>query len=235
MAKQLEAARTGAHQIEAMEIEEAAAWADASAAAAEEAPELAVRAEAATAALQRARALIPSVPEATAALDAATARAASYDGMSQSLDALFKALMPCGQVTYPRISTVGGKEFQAYRRACTEGNCRHRMSQHWGGPSACGWEHVFGGDCPLESNSERCSWQGWEQRLRGVNDEGKPSYSPEFIPMHGTRMEMLKELRAKVTLLLCPPLSAHSAPIRLAARRSCFCPAADVLLHVLLR
>ena len=188
------------HVIEAMEIDEAAAWADASAAAAEEAPELAARAEAATAALQCARASILSVAEATSALDAATARAASYDSMSHSLDALFKALMPCGQVAYPRISTTGGKQFRAYRRTCTEGNCRHRMSQHWGGPSACGWEHVFGEDCPVESNNERCSWQGWEQRLRGVNDEGKPSYSPEFIPMHGTRMEMLKELRSKVML-----------------------------------
>ena len=63
-----------------------------------------------------------------------------------------------------------------------------------------------------------------------MNDEGKPSYSPEFIPMHGTRMEMLKELRAKVTLLLCPPLSAHSTLMRLAARRSCFCIASVLLL-----
>ena len=187
--------------------------------------------------------------EAQHALDAARAHVESYDGMSQSLQALFKALMPCGKVAYPEISTTGGTEFKAYRRGCTEGNCRHSkldwpqptpslplqltlslppaypwpfpltdgdLARLWGGETACGWDNVFGADCPVESNKERCSWQGWEQRLRGVNDEGKPSYSPEFIPMHGMRMEMLKELRAKVKKLM--PHHARDVMVSHAAR-----------------
>ena len=156
---------------------------------------------------------IPSVPEARAALAAAKAHAASYDGMSQSLQALFKALMPCGCTEYPEISTTGGSVFKAYPRVCTEDNCPRKL---FGGGVACGWDNVFGADCPVESNRERCSWQGWEQRLRGVNDEGKPSYSPEFIPMHGMRMEMLKELRSKVKKLM--PHHARDVMMTNAAR-----------------
>jgi hypothetical protein len=214
MARQL----TEAHLLERMELEEESAWADAGAAATEEHSDLGLRAEAAATALQELQAkAVPSVAKARAALEAAKARAQSYDGMSASLDALFKALMPCGRTAYPEISLTGGSMCKLYPRACTEDNCPRRgLVQLWGGEPACGWDHVFGPDCPVESSQERCSWQGWEQRLRGVNDEGKPSYSPEFIPMHGTRMQMLKELRAKVKKVM--PHHARNVQMTHAAR-----------------
>ena len=95
--------------------EEEAAWQAAGAAAAEDVPHLALQAEAATAAvceLMPASTKVPSVAEAEARLAAAIERAASYDGMSESLQALFKALMPCGRVEYPEISTTGGLDVQ---------------------------------------------------------------------------------------------------------------------------
>eukprot|EP00966_Prymnesium_polylepis_P238608 5518000-Prymnesium_polylepis.1 len=93
-----------------------------------------MRAEAAAATSQELRdKAVPSVPEALAALEAAKAHVASYDGMSQSLEALFKALMPCGRVPYPEISTTGGSVFKAYPRACTEDNCPRRgLARLWG-------------------------------------------------------------------------------------------------------
>ena len=45
-------------------------------------------------------------------------------------------------------------------------------------------------------------WQVWEPRLRGINAEGKPSYSPELVPKHGTRKEFMVELRAAIETFL---------------------------------
>ena len=47
-----------------------------------------------------------------------------------------------------------------------------------------------------------CKWQIWEPRLRGINAEGKPSYSPELVPKHGTRKEFMVELRTAIETFL---------------------------------
>ena len=38
--------------------------------------------------------------------------------------------------------------------------------------------------------------------MRGTNAEGKPSYSPELVPKHGTRKEFMAELRAAIEAFL---------------------------------
>ena len=42
------------------------------------------------------------------------------------------------------------------------------------------------------------SWWVWEQMPRGSNAEGQPSYSPEFMPKHGTRREFANEFWPRV-------------------------------------
>ena len=191
-----------ARRLELAVIEEEAAWTEASALEDESAGR---RAEEATL----------RVSEAKAALVAATTWTSNYDKMSESVDNLFAALMPCGRQSYPNYSVTGGGDFKAYDRRCTEGNCPRRF---WsGGKQGCGWDRVYGVDCPIESNGEMTEWQKWAMRLRGVNAEtGKPSYSPEFIPEHGTRAEMLKELRAKVAKVM--PHDARDVMMTQAAR-----------------
>lgn len=98
-------------------------------------------------------------------------------------------------------------------------------------PQVCGWKGIFGDMlCPLEATDEHFSWQVctapptintpplsqrvhmsdlccktrqvWEPRLRGTNAEGKPSYSPELVPRHGTRREFMTELRVAIDAFL---------------------------------
>lgn len=126
------------------------------------------------------------------------ARAASYDGMSASTQKLREALLPCGRKSYPEYSVTGEAVFHTYHRACAADNCPRRIFKP---KDACGWEHVFGADCPIESGNSKdanFSWFVWEQRLRGTDADGKPVYSPEWVPRQGTRGQFLSEFRPKV-------------------------------------
>ena len=57
---------------------------------------------------------------------------------------------------------------------------------------------VFGADCPVESSSDAFEWYVWQQMQRGTDADGKPTYSPEWLPHRGTRAEFFAEYRGKV-------------------------------------
>lgn len=44
--------------------------------------------------------------------------------------------------------------------------------------------------------------QVWEPRVRSTNAEGKPSYSDELVPKHGTRSQFMRELLAALEVYL---------------------------------
>ena len=60
-------------------------------------------------------------------------------------------------------------------------------------------DHVFGRPCPTEDTNEPFEWWVWEKRLRGVNDEGKPFYSLEWIPKLGTKQQFWAEFLPALT------------------------------------
>lgn len=61
---------------------------------------------------------------------------------------------------------------------------------------------MFGADCPVERNDEQYSWFAWEQRIHAYKADGDATYSPEWVPRHGTRTEFIKEFRGQVVLWL---------------------------------
>lgn len=52
--------------------------------------------------------------------------------------------------------------------------------------------------CPLETSDKRFSWRIWEQRASGKNEEGQPTYTPEFSWTHGTRGEFVKAFQEAI-------------------------------------
>ena len=133
---------------------------------------------------------------ASKALTEALSRTARYDLLAQSTDHLLASCIPCGMELHPDYTKVGEGTFKSYRRVCCfdPRNC----PRGWGPRSfGCGWD-AFGADCPDECNDKPFSWKDWEPKLRGINDEGKETYFPEFVPKHGTRRQFFAELRAKV-------------------------------------
>ncbi len=117
-------------------------------------------------------------------------KAHMYDQMLASLDALTAALMPCGKDEYPDYSIFGSGPFRAYKKRCIFDDCPKKLFCR---SEACGFDSVFGKICPTEANDEQFSWQAWEKRIRGVNDEGKPFHSMEWVPRHGTKREFWNE------------------------------------------
>ena len=158
---------------------EEAAWLAAGAAAAEPGEVHAEQWEAATAAATAAR----------------RAHAERYDKMTGSAEKLAAALLRCGQQSYPDYS-VTGTLYSEYNQTCAAGNCSKKL---FAPREACSWEHVFGADCPIESSDEAFEWMVWMQKQRGKDEEGKPTYSPEWVPRCGTRREFLIEMRSKVS------------------------------------
>jgi hypothetical protein len=177
-----------AAQLAAAEEEEAAAWLAAGAAAAEPGDEDATRrqrwyeATAAAAALRRSRQL-----------------AERYDGMTASTEALTAALLPCGQRAEPGYS-LPGRVYAEYDHACAADSCPKQLfSPHDAcGVTAEGLWRIFGSDCPVECSDELFEWYVWTMQQRGVTEDGKPTYSPEWTPRRGTRAEFLAEFRPKV-------------------------------------
>lgn len=133
--------------------------------------------------------------EVEALFEAALLRRQHYDNMSCNTDALLEALLPCGKISIPTYSVTGERPFRMYPRECAHGNCPNRVFR---AASACGWDRRFGAACPIEASEDPYSWFVWEQRVRGQNSDGEPSYSPEFVPKHGTRKEFLAEFRSKL-------------------------------------
>lgn len=132
---------------------------------------------------------------ATAAATAARgARAERYDSMTGSTEKLAAALLPCGRQSYPEYS-VTGTLYSEYNQACAAGNCRKQI---FAPREACSWDHVFGADCPIESSDDVFEWMVWMMQQRGQDEDGKPTYAPEWVPRRGTRREFLVEMRGKV-------------------------------------
>jgi|TARA_B110001469_G_scaffold89753_1_gene85184 hypothetical protein len=129
-----------------------------------------------------------------AAAAAARARAEQYDSMTASPTKLAAALLPCGQQSYPDYS-VTGTLYREYSQPCAASNC---PKQVFAPRETCGWQHVFGTDCPIESSGEAFEWFVWQMQQRGTDADGKPTYSPEWMPYSGTRAEFFKEFRDKV-------------------------------------
>lgn len=134
--------------------------------------------------------------EAEAALHAARDRKRRYDAMSSSPSALVGALLQCKSEDLPEYTVTGERSFRLYSRECARGNCPNLVFR---ASNACGWDRQFGLGCPIDVCDEPFTWHVWEQRVRGTRkDDGQPSYSPEFVPKHGTRREFLSEFRSRV-------------------------------------
>lgn len=160
----------------------------------------------------------PSMGECTCHVCSDSQLRERYRGMSSSLWALQEALLPCGRKHFPAYDLPGQQPFKAYRGCCISGACprkpaveRQREKANsvfagWAAPQerilACGWENVFGSDCPRESSDAIFKWQVWAPQLRGTNEEGKQFYSPELIPKRGTRAEFIAEFRVGVEAML---------------------------------
>ena len=65
-------------------------------------------------------------------------------------------------------------------------------------PVACGWDSVFGSDCPIECSDEPYEWLEWKQQLRGNDHDGQPTYAPELVPVRGTRRQFLEYIRGAI-------------------------------------
>jgi len=141
--------------------------------------------------------------EATAAAAAAARQrrqlAELYDGMTVSTEALTAALLPCGQRAEPGYS-LPGHVYAEYDHACASGNC---PKQVFAPREACGvtadgvWRR-FGPECPVECSDDPFEWYGWSMQQRGVTEDGKPVYSPEWLPYRGTRREFSSDMHLKV-------------------------------------
>ena len=108
--------------------------------------------------------------KARAVADAAAARVAKavkYDEMTQSVDKLTAALMPCGKEANPDYSIIGEGEFHAYKKQCIFDDCRKKnmFSEFYSPDDACGFSSVFGSPCPTEANDEPFHWYWWEKQL----------------------------------------------------------------------
>jgi hypothetical protein len=130
--------------------------------------------------------------------------AEKYDSMSRSVGELTRVLLPCGRVEHKALQLSGEKKpWLAYKGACAAGKCGklvYSPGTVW--RKNCGWENVFGSDCPVEADASKTfRWQVWQPQRRGENREtndGKVtcSYSPELVPAEGSRADFFKMLQA---------------------------------------
>lgn len=130
-------------------------------------------------------------PEPSEADQRQRARAKRYDGMSASPAKLAAALLQCGKRSYPDYS-VTGTLYCEYDKLCASGSCQKQI---FAPQDACGWQNAFGADCPRESSADKYIWFIWQQQQRGTDADGKPTYSPEWMPHEGTRAEFFVEFR----------------------------------------
>lgn len=147
------------------------------------------------------------------------ARLQKYLDASRSTSHLRKALLPCGETAFPEYS-IGDATFKAFNGLCCLRRCPKRpfiLGAPPRGPNPCGWDFVFGADCPLEATDDEFTWWRWEPRLRCEKEddkgETKKYYSDEWVPHKGTRREFLAECAAP-----CP--SRHRPQPRPLTRRA---------------
>lgn len=126
-----------------------------------------------------------------------------YSSMSRSIPDLQRALLPCGRVEHGPMQLPGQKKpWLIYKGACAYGRCA-KMVWLPGGVwrRNCGWENVFGADCPVENDATKSfRWQVWAPQRRGSDHETSDgriasSYSPELVPAEGSRADFMKMLR----------------------------------------
>ena len=120
----------------------------------------------------------------------------SYLSMSKGLSQMEDALLPCGKVAWPAYQLPGERPFKSFYGACCYGKCPKkglacRSPFDASRPSACGWEEVFGHDCPIEATDDPFEWLDWRQQARGSDQDGQATYAPELVPVRGTRREYL--------------------------------------------
>ncbi|KAL3916857.1 MAG: hypothetical protein SGPRY_006643, partial [Prymnesium sp.] len=128
---------------------------------------------------------------------AAIVKRDTYESMTLNIDTLHRVmLLPCGQVDVPEYTPVGASTFKTYRRECVYGSCAKRIFR---GAQACGWDRQCPVICPLETSDKPFSWRVWKQRVSGKNDEGQPTYTPEFSWSHGSRVEFINSFQKDVT------------------------------------
>ena len=65
-------------------------------------------------------------------------------------------------------------------------------------PHGCNVEHQRQIEARRHDGAVR--WHEWRQQLRGTSAEGKPYYSEELVPVHGTRAQGLKVLRQNAAI-----------------------------------
>lgn len=128
-------------------------------------------------------------------------RANAYDTMAKSPARLMATMLPCGQTEYPDYSVTGASTYTAYSHNCAQGNCPKKL---WRGSQACSFEALFRSGCPIDADgTKNFAWRAWEQRPRGKNREtGEISYSPEFVPRNGTRLQFWSEFKPSVATWL---------------------------------
>ena len=125
------------------------------------------------------------------------ARKQQFYQFSRSVSAAASILHPCGKMEYEPYA-IGGGKFYYFNGMCMAGKCPKRDVFNASNVGvSCGWDFVFGAkDCLLEATDDNYTWWAWKPQLRGTSSEGKPYYSDEIVPVHGTRAQGLQVLRA---------------------------------------
>ena len=120
---------------------------------------------------------------------------------SRSVSAATSTLHPCGKMEFSPYA-IGESKFCYFNGMCMAGKCPKRSVFNAASVGvSCGWDFVFGSqDCSLEATDDNYTWWAWKPQLRGTSSEGKPYYSDEIVPVHGTRAQGLKVLRENATV-----------------------------------
>ena len=127
----------------------------------------------------------------------------SYMSMSKGIGQMEDALLTCGKVAWPAYQLEGEKPFKSFYGACCLGKCPKKgfvRNSPFDASClvACGWDSVFGSDCPIECSDEPYEWLEWKQQLRGNDHDGQPTYAPELVPVRGTRRQFLEYIRGAI-------------------------------------
>jgi hypothetical protein len=127
----------------------------------------------------------------------------SYLSMSKGIGQMEDALLPCGKVAWPAYQLPGERPFKSFFGACCYGKCPKKGLSRASPfdasrPSACGWDSVFGEDCPIDCTDDPFEWLEWKQQARGSDQDGQATYAPELVPVRGTRRQYLAYQRGAI-------------------------------------
>ena len=151
----------------------------------------------------------------------------TYLSMSKGIGDMERALLPCGKMAWPAYQLPQGGVFNSYFGACAYGKCpkkglRQATPFDSTRPSACGWDSVFGDDCPIECNDQPFQWLEWKQQARGSDHDGQATYAPELVPVRGTRREFFAHQRSAIAAAM--PKRYRSKMLRRGLKVSCSAP-----------